>query len=97
MRCRVTVGVIVTIVLVVFGSVIAQPVARHDSGTEWLAGSTPIRKGKSFGGSAQFAQAPPPSNRCMTPNFYCFLSQYVPVGTPCWCATPYGPVGGVVR
>jgi hypothetical protein len=42
----------------------------------------------------EFAQAL--SNRCLTPYFWCFIPQYVPVGTPCWCATPNGPVGGVV-
>jgi len=37
------------------------------------------------------------SNRCYTPQFWCYLPQYAPVGANYWCATPYGPVGGVVR
>lgn len=37
------------------------------------------------------------SNRCVTPYFWCLLPQFVPVGTTCWCATPNGPVVGVVR
>jgi hypothetical protein len=37
------------------------------------------------------------SNRCYTPNFWCYLSGNAPVGARCWCATPYGPVAGVVR
>lgn len=37
------------------------------------------------------------SNRCFTPSFWCFLPGYAPIGAPCWCATPYGPVGGIVQ
>ena len=37
------------------------------------------------------------SNRCFTPNFWCYLPGYAPVGANCWCATPNGPVYGVVR
>jgi len=37
------------------------------------------------------------SNRCATPSGSCVLDQSAPVGTPCWCATPNGPVSGVVR
>ena len=37
------------------------------------------------------------SNRCFTPYFWCFLPGWAPINTPCWCATPNGPVGGVVR
>lgn len=36
------------------------------------------------------------SNRCLTPYFWCILPQYGPVGAPCWCASPNGPVGGRV-
>jgi hypothetical protein len=36
----------------------------------------------------------PVSNRCFTPYFWCFLPGYAPVGAPCWCPTPNGPVGG---
>ena len=34
--------------------------------------------------------------RCVTPAGTCFLQTAAPMGTPCWCATPYGPVGGRV-
>lgn len=34
------------------------------------------------------------SNRCVTPVIACFIRQMGPVGTPCWCATPYGPANG---
>jgi len=37
------------------------------------------------------------SNRCVTSSGSCALDQSAPVGTPCWCATPNGPVSGVVR
>jgi hypothetical protein len=37
------------------------------------------------------------SNVCYTPVGWCYLPQYAPIGTPCWCASPYGPVGGYVR
>jgi hypothetical protein len=37
------------------------------------------------------------SNRCFTPYFWCLLPGPVPVGAACWCATPNGPIGGVVR
>jgi hypothetical protein len=37
------------------------------------------------------------SNVCYTPVTYCFLPQYAPIGTPCWCATPYGPSSGYIR
>jgi hypothetical protein len=37
------------------------------------------------------------SNVCYTPVTYCFLPQYAPIGSPCWCATPYGPSYGYVR
>jgi hypothetical protein len=39
----------------------------------------------------------PTSNRCFTPYFWCYLPGYAPIDTPCWCASPNGPVGGVVR
>lgn len=39
----------------------------------------------------------PVSNRCFTPYFWCFIPHVVPVGTPCYCASPYGPVQGIVR
>ena len=42
-------------------------------------------------------QGVPLSNRCFTPYFWCYLPGYAPVGSACWCASPNGPVGGVVR
>jgi len=47
-------------------------------------------------GPAQ-SQYAPVSNRCFTPQFWCWLPGFGPVGTPCFCNTPYGPVNGVVR
>ena len=55
-----------------------------------------ISDGNRPGGHIQLAQQPY-SNRCVTPYFTCVLPQPVPVGAACWCATPYGPVAGVVR
>jgi hypothetical protein len=37
------------------------------------------------------------SNRCFTPYFWCYLPGFAPINTPCWCASPNGPVAGVVR
>lgn len=37
------------------------------------------------------------SNVCFTPITYCYLPAHYPVGSPCWCATPYGPSQGYVR
>ena len=39
----------------------------------------------------------PMSNRCFTPSFWCWLPVVAPVGTGCYCGTPFGPVGGLVR
>jgi hypothetical protein len=39
----------------------------------------------------------PSSNRCFTPYFWCYLSGYAPINSPCWCGSPNGPVAGVVR
>jgi hypothetical protein len=39
---------------------------------------------------------PAEGNRCFTPQFWCWLPGYAYLGTPCYCATPYGPVNGVV-
>jgi len=37
------------------------------------------------------------SSTCFTPITYCYLPRPAPVGSQCWCATPYGPSGGYVR
>jgi len=37
------------------------------------------------------------SSRCYTPVVACFMGGSGPVGTPCWCATPYGPATGSVQ
>ena len=34
--------------------------------------------------------------RCVTPVAICFVPGVARPGTPCWCQTPYGPVGGYV-
>jgi len=44
----------------------------------------------------RFEVAQAVSNRCLTPYFWCLLPGYFPVNSPCWCATPNGPVPGVV-
>jgi hypothetical protein len=36
-------------------------------------------------------------NRCFTPYFWCYLPGPAPINSPCWCASPNGPVAGVVR
>ena len=95
MRGGLIIGVIIALVLLVSGYVMGHSVTRHDGVREWVARPIAVRNEK--GDNKQFAQAPSRSNRCVTPTFSCFLAQAVPVGTPCWCATPYGPVGGVVR
>jgi hypothetical protein len=38
----------------------------------------------------------PMGNRCFTPQFWCWLPSYGPVGASCYCGTPYGPVWGKV-
>jgi hypothetical protein len=43
------------------------------------------------------AAAQPVSNRCVTPQFWCTLPGFGPVGSPCYCNTPYGPVPGIIR
>ena len=77
-----------------------QELAIPDYGAkEGLAGhivvrDAPTRKG--LEDRTQLAQAQG-SNRCVTPVVICVLPVLAPVGSACWCATPYGPVGGVVR
>jgi len=63
-----------------------------------LVGNTTIRNSIEHGGNPSALDlAQGMSNRCLTPYFWCFLPQSVPVNTPCWCANPNGPVGGFVR
>ena len=56
-----------------------------------------------FGCSAAYSDAsggylrvqyPGPVVRCVTPAGFCFIQGMAPPGTPCWCASPYGPVQG---
>lgn len=35
-----------------------------------------------------------PMSRCLTPSGACWIPGYAPIGTACWCASPYGPVPG---
>ena len=37
---------------------------------------------------------PAMTSRCFTPIGACMTGQTAPVGTPCWCNTPRGPVNG---
>ena len=46
---------------------------------------------------AAVAAAGQTSNKCVTPKSHCYLQAPAPIGTPCWCATPYGPAAGQVR
>ena len=48
-------------------------------------------------GATQSTAHQPMSNRCVTPQFWCWLPGYGPVGAPCFCPTPYGNVPGVIR
>jgi hypothetical protein len=43
------------------------------------------------------ANAAPFGFRCQTPQFWCGLPQPGPVGTPCYCNSPYGPIAGAVQ
>ena len=89
---------IVAVLVLVCGYVVSHAAKRDNAAIERLAGHTPIRNipiGKNFEAGALFAQNM--SNRCVTPVVYCYLAQYAPVGTACWCATPNGPVGGTIR
>ena len=54
-----------------------------------------------FGASAiaAEAQAPmlpphPPGTICFTSYGWCWLPRQFPVGSPCYCATPRGPIAG---
>jgi len=63
-----------------------------------LVGSTTVRNSSERGGQlGTFQLSQEMSNRCVTPYSWCSLPQSVPVNTPCWCATPNGPVGGFVK
>ncbi|SEJ88935.1 hypothetical protein SAMN05428950_104174 [Sphingomonas sp. OV641] len=42
------------------------------------------------------SSAQPMGNRCFTPQFWCWLPSYAPIGVSCFCGTPYGPVWGRV-
>lgn len=41
-------------------------------------------------------QSPPRSNICRTQIGACVLPMSGPLNAPCWCASPYGPVSGLV-
>lgn len=44
------------------------------------------------------AKRPPRmSNRCYTPAINCVQFEREPVGTDCWCVTPFGPSFGRIR
>ena len=40
---------------------------------------------------------PPTAWICQTPMLYCQLVSPLPVGAPCYCLTPMGPVWGFAR
>jgi hypothetical protein len=74
--------------------------ASRDSGAKVaLASFSPIPDApieKNSDDPAPLGLQAPVSNKCLTPGFFCFLPGYGPVGAPCWCASPYGPVAGRV-
>jgi hypothetical protein len=74
--------------------------AIRESGTKaGLATSTPIPDAPIENNSEEpspLGLQAPVSNKCLTPAFFCYLPSYGPVGAPCWCASPYGPVAGRV-
>lgn len=37
------------------------------------------------------------SQRCVTPQLWCMLPYPAPIGSSCFCATPYGPIYGFVQ
>jgi hypothetical protein len=50
-----------------------------------------------LGTSAPAQNGPQYSHRCFTPQFWCGLPQPLPLGSRCFCNTPYGPIYGIVR
>jgi hypothetical protein len=40
------------------------------------------------------AQYPAPANACCTPHAPCPLTQPQPIGSGCFCYSPYGPIRG---
>ena len=41
--------------------------------------------------------SPQATSRCVTPMIACNTGQIAPVGTPCWCNTPMGPIRGYAQ
>jgi len=49
-------------------------------------------------GSSSYAQTySNMSQRCFTPQFWCMMPAPAPVGSSCYCQSPYGAVYGIVR
>ena len=89
---------IMAIVLLTCGFVPPNNARRDDGAIRRTLAHTsvrPIPNIEPLDDRREFAQQV--SNRCFTPYFWCFLPGYAPVGTGCWCATPNGPVAGVVQ
>jgi hypothetical protein len=89
--------------IIVIGILILGPVASHGTKTtipslklrehtlsQQSLSTNPLRE------NFEIAQVPL-SNRCYTPYFWCYLPGYAPINSACWCASPNGPIGGVVR
>jgi hypothetical protein len=89
---------VIALVILFCGVAMPRTSTRDIRAARWTAEHSSIRRifgDDSLRDRIEVAQAV--SNVCYTPYFYCFLPGYAPVGTPCWCATPNGPVNGVVR
>ncbi len=80
----------------------AQPHSAQDAGKAWLSNAlaesaaTRASLGKTARGKTLLAQSGM-SNICQTPYGACYLPGYAARGMQCWCASPQGPIGGVVR
>jgi hypothetical protein len=55
------------------------------------------RSAQQVGAKRQVTKQGAVTNQCQATYLSCTLPGYAPIGTPCWCATPTGPVVGVVN
>lgn len=89
---KITLTIILSCGLAAPHSTMGEPVTPRNGQRTYIR---PSLENERFGQRLEAAQQL--SNRCATPAGSCVLDQSAPVGTPCWCATPNGPVSGVVR
>jgi hypothetical protein len=81
-------------VAILCGFITKQNPRYVDNVRNWMLHTIQFRQSST---ADKFELAQQVSNRCATPYFYCILPGYAPIGTPCWCASPNGPVAGSVR